>query len=91
MQHQILSNFADELCLRVHWNNFRVNLSPMSQQKIIENALHFVSNLSPDNVRERLSISWTGPQIEKLAPMVVRDGFEAGFKALKWKCKEIEM
>ena len=35
LQQERLMDFADELCLRVHWNNPRANLSPMSQQKMI--------------------------------------------------------
>jgi hypothetical protein len=85
--HQRLLSFADELCLRVHWNNPRANLSPMSQAKMIENALQFVGKLSPEYVRESLSVSWTGPEIERLAPMVVKEEFYGGFKALRWNCK----
>ena len=85
--HQRLLSFADELCLRVHWNNPRANLSPMSQAKMIENALQFVGKLSPEYVRESLSVEWTGPEIERLAPMVVKEEFKGGFKVLRWNCK----
>jgi hypothetical protein len=83
-------DFADELCLCVHWNNPRANLSPMSQQKMIENALNFISKLEPWYTEYFLSVSWSGPEIERLAPMMVKDEF-SGFKALKWNCKWIRM
>ena len=58
---------------------------------MIENALQFVGKLSPEYIRDSLSVEWTGPEIERLAPMVVKEEFEGGFKALRWNCKQIHM